>query len=55
VRIWREWNDGENGTLGRRGSIEHVGTKKRVFFRNLEKILDFIAGQTGGQVRTLDP
>jgi len=47
VRIWFEETDDECGAFVRRGSIEHVRTKKRLFFCELEPILNFIDEQSG--------
>lgn len=34
-------DDGEYGVLVRRGSIEHMGSRKRVRFEDLGKVLGF--------------
>jgi hypothetical protein len=47
VRIWFEETDGENGVLVRRGSIEHVSSKRRIYFQDMEKILWFIEEEAG--------
>lgn len=51
VRIWFEETDGEDGALVRRGSIEHVSSKKRLSFEDLAEILRFIEEQTGSYGR----
>jgi hypothetical protein len=47
VRIWNE-KIGENGEIEYwRGSIDHVGSSKRLYFYSLESISQFISEQTG--------
>ncbi len=46
VRIWFEETEGQNGTLVRRGSIEHVSGQTQIYFRHLEQILAFIEEHT---------
>ncbi|HSC78921.1 MAG TPA: hypothetical protein VLC08_01080 [Chitinolyticbacter sp.] len=43
VRIWRERGETEDGPGEWRGSIEHVQTGKRSFFRELRAIERFMA------------
>ncbi len=45
VRIWSEMNDGKSP--GWRGSIDYVGSDKRLYFQELEGIIRFIKQQTG--------
>ena len=45
IRIWYEETDGEDGALVRRGSIEHVSSKRRIFFQDLGRAVDFIENQ----------
>lgn len=42
VRIWCERGDADSTMPEWRGSVEHVETGQRVFFRNLEAVLDFM-------------
>lgn len=42
VRIWRESNDFGGGSSEWRGSIEHVGSGQRAFFRDLNAIALFM-------------
>jgi hypothetical protein len=42
VRVWRELGEGEQPSQEWRGSIEHVGSGERVFFRNLRSIATFM-------------
>ena len=42
VRLWREEHRPEW-----RGSVEHVGTKRRYFFSNLSDLIDFIRLRLG--------
>lgn len=42
VRIWCEHGDADSTMPEWRGSVEHVETGQRVFFRNLEAVLDFM-------------
>jgi hypothetical protein len=45
VRIWYEEAGNENRAPVRRGSIEHVSSKRRVYFEDPQEILRFIDGQ----------
>jgi hypothetical protein len=47
VRIWYEETDEAGGAFVRRGSIEHVRTQKRLFFCELEPMIEFIDAQSG--------
>ena len=47
MRIWYEETGGPNAALIRRGSIEHVRSKKRICFDELESILPFIEEAAG--------
>ena len=42
VRIWCERGDADSSIPEWRGSVEHVESGQRVFFRNLEAVLDFM-------------
>lgn len=42
VRIWCEQGDADSAMPEWRGSVEHVESGQRVFFRNLEAVLDFM-------------
>jgi len=51
VRIWYEPLDDEGTQTTWRGSIEHVGSAKRTYFRAIEELVRFIqerAGINGG-------
>ena len=45
VRIWFEETNGEDSATVRRGSIEHVSSKKRIYFEDLKEMLKFIGEQ----------
>jgi hypothetical protein len=47
VRVWYEETGGEGRFATLRGSIEHVSDKRRIHFRHLEEILNFIEEQVG--------
>jgi hypothetical protein len=47
VRIWKIEEDGEDKVQAWRGSIDHVGTEKRLYFYNLNGIIRFIQDQIG--------
>ena len=47
VRVWYEETDCEGSGLVRRGSIEHVCSKKRIFFQDQAEMLKFIDEQMG--------
>ncbi|GAB3352886.1 hypothetical protein [Lysobacter tyrosinilyticus] len=42
VRVWCERGDGDSAIAEWRGSVEHIETGQRAFFRNLESVLDFM-------------
>jgi hypothetical protein len=42
VRIWRERSECESQEVEWRGSIEHVSSGQKAFFRNLEAIAEFM-------------
>jgi hypothetical protein len=42
VRVWRELGEGRQESQEWRGSIEHVQTGQRVFFRSLRSIATFM-------------
>jgi hypothetical protein len=42
VRIWREFGDGPALSQEWRGSIEHVGSGEKVFFRELGAVAQFM-------------
>jgi hypothetical protein len=44
VRIWRELGESAPGSQEWRGSIEHVQSGKKVFFRELKAIAEFMEG-----------
>lgn len=49
VRIWNEASEQPSANAVWRGSIEHVGTGKRLYFSNGQAILSFIWAQVGGE------
>ena len=51
VRIWHEDLDNEGNGLAWRGSIQHVGSNKRLYFQDLEGIVRFVREQTGINAR----
>ncbi len=42
VRVWCERGDADSALVEWRGSVEHVQSGQRVFFRHLEGVLDFM-------------
>src|SRR5690242_16481882 len=42
VRVWCERGDGDSAICEWRGSVEHVQSGERAFFRNLEAMCDFM-------------
>jgi hypothetical protein len=42
VRVWREQGDHDSAASEWRGSIEHVGSTDKVFFRDLRVIVNFL-------------
>lgn len=42
VRVWCERGDGDSAIAEWRGSVEHIETGHRAFFRNLESVIDFM-------------
>lgn len=47
IRLWNDAPEQKTATPVWRGSIEHVGTGKRLYFSDGETILDFISDQIG--------
>ena len=42
VRVWCERGDGDAAVTEWRGSVEHIQSGQRAFFRNLEAVLEFV-------------
>lgn len=42
VRVWCERGDGDSAIAEWRGSVEHIETGHRAFFRNLEAVIEFM-------------
>ena len=42
VRIWHEEADEEGNAIAWRGSVDHVGSKKRFHFQDLGQLVHFI-------------
>jgi hypothetical protein len=42
VRVWCERGDGDAAVTEWRGSVEHIQSGHRAFFRNLEAVLEFV-------------
>lgn len=42
VRVWSERRDDEAAAAEWRGSVEHVQSGERTFFRHLESVVDFM-------------
>lgn len=42
VRVWCERGDGDAAVTEWRGSVEHIQSGQRAFFRNLDAVLDFV-------------
>jgi hypothetical protein len=42
VRVWCERGDGDSAIAEWRGSVEHIATGQRAFFRNLESVIEFM-------------
>lgn len=47
IRIWSEGIDSKGQVIAWRGSIDHVGTNHRIYFCDLDGIVQFIEDQTG--------
>ncbi|MBG7609482.1 MAG: hypothetical protein IZT55_01310 [Anaerolineae bacterium] len=47
IRVWHEAQDSDGNILAWRGSIDHVGSNKRLYFQNLDGISNFIQEQSG--------
>jgi len=47
IRVWYEAQDSEGNILVWRGSIDHVGSNKRLYFHNFDGIVRFIQEQSG--------
>lgn len=56
IRIWQEEIDRHGRTIIWRGAVDHVGTGQRLYFSDLEWLVDFIRERTGlneGKRKTL--
>lgn len=42
VRVWCERGDGDAAITEWRGSVEHIQSGQRTFFRNLDAVIDFV-------------
>lgn len=42
VRVWCERGDGDAAVTEWRGSVEHIQSGQRAFFRNLDAVLEFV-------------
>lgn len=42
VRVWCERGDGDAAVTEWRGSVEHIQSGKRAFFRHLDAVLEFV-------------
>jgi hypothetical protein len=47
IRIWHEPREGDNKKDEYRGTIENIGTKKRVYFNRLQRMVEIIQDMTG--------
>ena len=47
VRIWNDATDSAVASASWRGSIDHVSTGKRIYFRDLQKMMRFIQDSAG--------
>jgi hypothetical protein len=47
VRVWVESQDGQGRWAVWRGSIDHVGENKRLYFQDLKGVVRFIQEQAG--------
>lgn len=47
VRIWFEETDGEESAQVQRGSIEHVSSKRQIYFQDMTEMLKFIEDRVG--------
>ena len=47
VRIWHEAVDNNGKVTAWRGSIDHVGSEKRLYFQDLQTIAEFIQSEAG--------
>ena len=47
ARIWHEAVDSEGNVTTWRGSIEHVGSARRLYFQDLDHLVAFIADNAG--------
>jgi len=47
IRVWREGQDDESALSSLRGTIDHVGSGQRVYFRDVGRVARFIEQQIG--------
>jgi hypothetical protein len=53
VRMWSESTVDNNGDW--RGQVEHVQTGEKRYFREMDRVLEFIAGHLGGEEEEQTP
>jgi hypothetical protein len=47
VRIWKDSTDEQGQTTAWHGSIDHVGSSNRLYFRKLDSIVQFVRERSG--------
>jgi hypothetical protein len=47
IRVWYEAQDNEGQVVTWRGSIDHVGGNKRLYFQDMNGVVKFIQEQSG--------
>ncbi len=47
IRIWHEAVSDDGRVLAWRGSIDHVGSSRRIYFQDMEQAIHFIAQEAG--------
>jgi hypothetical protein len=55
VRIWQEAIDNEHSTSVWRGSIDHVNSARRLYFKDWDAVVSFIQEESGLQGEQLAP
>lgn len=47
IRIWHEVVGDDGRVLAWRGSIDHVGSARRIYFQDMEQVIRFITQEVG--------
>jgi len=55
IRIWHEAVNDDGRVLAWRGSVDHVGSARRIYFQDMEQAVRFISKESGIHVGNPTP